>query len=148
MFGLIARTMIRRSVRRVNAGDIGPQLASYADDAVLVFPGETSWSGEYRGKSEIERFLRRFVDAGLQLEPQEILVGGAPWNMSICVRFTDSARDATGAAVYENRGVIFVRARWGKIFRQELFEDTQAVAKFDEYLASRQGSERAPSAAP
>ena len=52
---------MRRGVRRLNAGDIGPMLSSFADDATLVFPGDHSWGGEYRGKAEIKKFLERFV---------------------------------------------------------------------------------------
>ena len=138
MYAWLVRFMIRRAVRRVNAGDIRPMLGSYADDATLVFPGDHSWGGEYRGKAEIERFLRRFVRVGLQLEPQEIVVGGAPWNTTVCLHFTDKASDADGAVVYANRGVIFAKSAWGKIVFQELYEDTQKVAEFDQYLASHE----------
>ena len=54
MFGWIVGLMIRRGVRRINAGDVGPMLSSYADDAVDVFPGDHSWGGVYRGKDRIE----------------------------------------------------------------------------------------------
>lgn len=138
MYGAIVRFMIRRGVRRVNAGDIGPMLSAFADNAVLVFPGDHSWSGEYRGKAEIEKFLRRFVDTGLQLEPGEILVNGPVWNTKVCVRFTNKATGPGGEVVYSNRGVIFVRSVWGKIVLQEDYEDTQRVAAFDDYLASRE----------
>jgi len=59
--GLIVSRLMRRGVRRLNAGDIGPMLSSFADDATLVFPGDHSWGGEYRGKAEIKKFLERFV---------------------------------------------------------------------------------------
>ena len=66
--------LIRRGVRRINAGDIGPMLGGFAEDATLVFPGDHSWGGEYKGKGAIRGFLERFVEAGIQLEPHEILV--------------------------------------------------------------------------
>jgi ketosteroid isomerase-like protein len=128
--------MIRRAVRRINAGDYRPMLSSFADDAVLVFPGEHSWGGEYKGKGEIEKFLRRFVEVGIQLEPHEIVVHGWPWNTTVMLRFTNEARDESGNVVYANRGAIFARATWGKIKFQEDFEDTQKVVAFDKYLAS------------
>ena len=75
-YGWIVSVTIRRGVRRINAGDIGPMLSSFANDATLAFPGEHSWGGEYRGKPQIEKFLRRFVEVGIRLEPHEILVQG------------------------------------------------------------------------
>ena len=130
--------MIRRGVRQINAGDIGPMLGSFADDATLVFPGDHSWGGKYRGKAEIRGFLERFVEVGIQLEPQEILVQGWPWKTAVMVGFTNEARDSDGNVVYANRGAIFARAAWGKIKYQEDYEDSQKVVEFDKYLASHE----------
>jgi ketosteroid isomerase-like protein len=110
-------------------------LARFADEAVLVFPGRSSWAGHYQGKRAIEEFLRRFLGVGLAGEFHEILVNGPPWRMRVCVLFTDQARDAGGNVVYENRAVLFAKARWGKIVYQEDFLDTQRVESFDAYLA-------------
>jgi hypothetical protein len=38
--------------------------------------------------------------------------------------------------VYANRGLIYVQAIWGRIVFEEVYEDTQKVAEFDEYLAT------------
>jgi ketosteroid isomerase-like protein len=127
--------MIRRSVRDLRAGDPGPTLARFTDDAVLVFPGRSSWAGEYRGKPAIEGFLRRFLGVGLAGEAHDILVNGPPWRMRVCVLFTDRALDDEGNIVYENRVVLFARARWGNIVYQEDFLDTQRVEAFDALLA-------------
>jgi len=133
--GWIVSAMIRRAVRRINAGDIGPMLGSFADDATLVFPGDHSWGGEYKGKEAIRGFLERFVEVGIHLDPHEILVKGWPWDTTVILRFTNEARDENGRVVYANCGAIFARAAWGKIKYQEDFEDTQKVAAFDTYLA-------------
>jgi ketosteroid isomerase-like protein len=132
------RTMIRRNVRSLARGNPGPLLAGYADDAVLVFPGRSSWGGEHRGKAAIAEFLQRFLDAGLVGEVQEILVNGPPWRTSVCVLFTDKAMDDSGKVIYENRSVLYGRAVWGKIVYQEDFEDTHKVEAFDVYLAARE----------
>jgi len=129
--------MIRRNVRALRSGDTGPVLAGYADAAVLRFPGVSSWAGEHKGKAAIQSFLSRFVAVGLVVEVREILVNGPPWRTSVCVVFTDTAADPEGNAVYENRGVLFGRAAWGKITYQEDFLDTQRVEAFDRYLESR-----------
>jgi ketosteroid isomerase-like protein len=142
-YGWIVSTLIRRAVRRINAGDLGPMLSSFADDATLVFPGDHSWGGEYKGKDEILKFLERFVEVGIQLEPHEIVVHGWPWNTTVMVRFTNDARDENGNVVYANRGMIFAQAAWGKIKYQEDYEDTQKVVAFDKYLAPHANAPRA-----
>jgi ketosteroid isomerase-like protein len=136
MYKSAVRWMIRRNVRALAQGNVEPLLAGYADDAVLVFPGQSSWGGEHRGKANIEAFLRRFVDVGLVGEVQDILVNGPPWRTTVCVLFTDRMNDQAGALVYENRAVLFARAVWGKIVYQEDFEDTHKAEALDGYLAS------------
>jgi ketosteroid isomerase-like protein len=140
MYKAAVRWMIRRNVRALSSGDPGPLLAGYAHDAVLVFPGVSSWSGNHEGRPAIERFLSRFVSAGLVGEVQEILVNGPPWRTSVCVVFVDMARDSDGKVVYSNRVVLFARAVWGKVTYQEDFLDTQRVQAFDRYLRSNTGS--------
>ena len=104
---------------------------------VLIFPGTSSWGGEHRGKDAIGGFLKRFVDARLVGQIDEILVNGPPWRTTICVVFSDRATDPSGVTVYENRAVLFGRAVWGKIVYQEDFEDTHKVEAFDKYLAEQ-----------
>ena len=137
MYKWAVRYAIRRNVRALASGDLGPLLAGYADNAVLVFPGASSWGGEHRGKAAINAFLQRFVAAGLEGAVHEILVNGPPWRTTVAVLFTDRARDESGAIVYENRAVLFCRVRWGKIVYQEDFEDTCKVEAFDRYLMQR-----------
>jgi ketosteroid isomerase-like protein len=133
------RWMIRRNLEALREGDPGPLLAGYADDAVLVFPGKTSWSGEHRGKPAIEAFLRRFIEAGIVGEAHDILVNGPPWRTTVCMLFLDRVVDPEGAVVYENRAIVFGRIVWGKIVYHEDFEDTQKAQAFDRYLAQRAG---------
>ena len=138
MYKLAVRWMIRRNVRALSNGDLDPLLSSYASDAVLVFPGESSWGGRHEGRPAIGEFLRRFVDAGLEGEVHDIVVNGPPWNTRVCVLFSDRAvRD--GRIVYENRAMLYARVRGGKITFQEDFEDTHRVEAFDELLRSAPG---------
>jgi ketosteroid isomerase-like protein len=126
--------MIRRNVAALRSGDPGPLLAGYAEHALLVFPGPTVWSGEYRGKEAIAGFLRRFLDDGIVGEAHDILVNGPPWRTTVCVLFTAQAKDAEGNLVYDNRAILFGRAKWGKIYYQEDFEDTHKSQAFAEHL--------------
>jgi ketosteroid isomerase-like protein len=132
--------MIRRNLKALRDGDPGPLLAGYGDDAVLVFPGRSSWAGEHRGKPAIEAFLRRFVEAGIVGEAHDILVNGPPWRTTVCMLFLDHAVDESGTVVYENRAIVFSRIVWGKIVYHEDFEDTQKAEAFDTYLARRQST--------
>lgn len=138
MFGWLVGLMIRRGVRRMNNGDVGPMLNSYADDAVDVFPGDHSWGGVYRGKDRIEEFLRRCVSAGIKFEIEDIVVSGWPWSAKVCIRLTDSVTGPDGTLIYSNRALIFAKTAWGKIHFQETYEDTQKVAEFDEYSATHE----------
>ena len=40
-----------------------------------------------------------------------------------------------GHLVYDNRAILFARARWGKIYYHEDFEDTHKSQAFAEHLA-------------
>ena len=144
MYKAAARWLIRRNIRVLNTGRYGPALAMFAPDATLAFPGENTWSRQYReprlgsdayathrGRDEIEGFLRRYVESGMQMEVEDILVNGPPWNMRAAARVHHGIVDGSGRETYTNRAVLFVTVRWGKIREQEDYEDTERVAKFD-----------------
>jgi ketosteroid isomerase-like protein len=144
MYKAAARALIRRNIRLLNEGRYEPALAMFAPDAELTFPGQNSWSRQHRvprggrapdathrGKDEIESFLRRYVDHGIQMEVEDILVNGPPWNTRAAVRVRDWIPGADGEDVYANRAVLMVRVVWGKIRGQEDYEDTERVAALD-----------------
>jgi ketosteroid isomerase-like protein len=134
LYASAVRAVLRRNVAALMAGDPGPLVTMYADDAELTFPGDHSWGRVYRGPEEIEGFLRRFLDSGLRGEVCDIFVAGPPWATRIAIRFDDWAHDASGTKVYENRAVIVLRTRWGKVVEEHVYEDTQKAAAFDELL--------------
>lgn len=141
--------LIRYDTRRMMDGDVEPLLSRYADDATLTFPGESSWGRTYRGKDEIRGFLTRFLDAGIRGEIEEIIAQGPPWNTRVAIAFNDRAHAPDGTLVYENRAIIRAQIAWGKIRREEVYEDTQRVPALDEYLAAREpaGAASQPSVA-
>jgi ketosteroid isomerase-like protein len=127
-------------VRQLNAGNYEPLRKMAAPDAELAFPGDNTWAREFRpversraqhtthrGLAELEVFAQRFVEAGLRLEVDDILVNGPPWNTRICVRATDGTPDG----VYVNRVCAFIEVRWGRIHRWEDYLDTERVAAWD-----------------
>jgi NAD(P)-dependent dehydrogenase (short-subunit alcohol dehydrogenase family) len=118
--------MIKRNIARLNAGDYGPALAMYTADATLAFPGDNTWATMFRphersvephpthrGRTEIEAFLKRYTAHGIQMVVEDILVNGPPWNARAAVRCHDWVPG--DPRPYENRAVMWVRTRWGRI---------------------------------
>jgi ketosteroid isomerase-like protein len=138
MLSWLGKQLVNYNMRRLNAGDPEPTLRLDADDVVLVFPGDSSWSGEFRGKAEIRRWLERFAEVGLQIVADEVVLKGFPWSQTICVRGHDHLRSASGELVYENRYVIWGHLRWGKLAEYEVYEDTQKAKALDSWLASHE----------
>jgi ketosteroid isomerase-like protein len=153
MYKATVRWMIRRNLRRLNQGDYRPALAMYAEDATLAFPGDNTWARQFRepqpgrrpfathrGRAELEAFMARYVGDGIQLEVEDILVNGPPWNARAAVVAHDwvpgrpglvGADGQDGHDRYQNRAVLYVRTRWGRIVAHEDFEDTERSAAFD-----------------
>lgn len=144
MYKAAVRMLIRRNIRLLNQGRYEPALAMFADDAELAFPGDNTWARQHRdpvrgrepfathhGRDEIEAFLRRYVALGIQMEVEDILVNGPPWNTRAAARVHHWIPGDDGDDLYSNRAVLWVRARWGKLRTQEDYEDTERVSAFD-----------------
>lgn len=131
------RLALRWNFGRVRRGDTRLLFATYADDVHFRFPGTSSWAADIHGKDELQRWVRRFVDTGLQLYPDRIVVDGPPWRTRICIVCHDDYTTPAGERVYENRAVIAGTIAWGKLIDYEVFEDTHKVEAFDAYLKAR-----------
>lgn len=138
MFSWLAKQVISYNMKRLSAGDPKPTLRMDAQDVRMVFPGQSSWSTDLRGKAEHERWLRRFTDAGIQIFPDEVIVQGFPWSTTVCVRGHDHLDTPRGERVYENRYVLWGRMVWGKLTEYEVYEDTQKTDEFDRWLAEHE----------
>jgi ketosteroid isomerase-like protein len=132
----LAKKLITFVMGRTRAGDVRPTLLLDAPDVKLTFPGQNSWSGEFRGKHEVARWLRRFAAAGFQIFPDEVIATGFPWRTTVCVRGHDYLCDADGHTVYENRYVIWGRMAWGRLKEYEVYEDTHKANQLDGYLTT------------
>jgi len=135
MLSWLAKKVLSHSYARLRAGDYRSVLRMDSRDVTLRFPGNNSWAGEFRGKPEVERWLQRFVAAGFQIFADEIVVKGPPWNTTICLRGHDYLKSVEGQTVYENRYVIWGRAKWGLLTDYEVYEDTEKASAVDRYLA-------------
>lgn len=104
----------------------------------MTFPGDNSWSGVYRGKKELKAWLERFARVGIQIYPDEVIATGPPWNMRACIRGHDYVKSPEGETVYENRYVIWVKLKWGRIKEEETYEDTHKPKALDAWLEQHQ----------
>jgi ketosteroid isomerase-like protein len=138
MLSWLAKRLLSRNMRLLRGGDYRPLLRLDAKDVRFRFPGDSSWATELQGKDELEKWLARFVRAGIQIFPDEVVVKGFPWNQTLCVRGTDYLDNPEGERVYENRYVIWGRLSWGLLREYEVYEDTQRAGALDEYLALRE----------
>jgi len=145
MYKAMVRTLVRHSISRLNEGDASLLLRLASPDAELAFPGDNSWATMHRpvrkgrdrhvthqGIDECRTFAQRFVSEGIQFEIEDILVNGPPWNLRLAVRAHDFITSPTGVDdVYNNRAVLFLELRWGRLVRWEDYEDTERVAAWD-----------------
>jgi ketosteroid isomerase-like protein len=148
MYKATVRWVIRRNIAALTAGDHEPALAMFADDLEFSFPGDNSWATEFRplergrrahvthrGRPQMERFLQRFVAAGIRMEVEDILVNGPPWKLRAAVRCHVWSPGPDGDR-YTNRAMLYVTSSWGRLRTQEDYEDTERAAAFDAVLAA------------
>ena len=125
----MVRRIARGTYRALSRGDYERVVESFAPDAVLSFPGDHSLSGTFEGRPAIhdwfERLYESFPDLGL--EPETIMVNGFPWDTVVATRFTATATLPSGRP-YVNKGMQFLRLRWGRVVEDFLYEDTQLLA--------------------
>jgi ketosteroid isomerase-like protein len=130
----LAKKLVSRAMAGNRRGDISLTLALDAPDVTLTFPGDNSWSGTFRGKAAVRRWLERMVRVGVQTIPDEVVAVGPPWNTTLCIRGHDYVRSPEGETVYENRFVIWGKLKWGRLQDYEVYEDTQKASALDEWL--------------
>lgn len=145
MYKAAIRALLRHGIERLNRGDYSLLLKLAHPDFELAFPGHNSWATMFRpqqtgrhrhvthrGTAEATAFADRFVAEHIRFRIEDILVNGPPWNTRIAVRIHEFIADpAGGADAYDNRAVLFLEARWGRLVRWEDYEDTERVAAWD-----------------
>ena len=146
MYKASVRALIRYSLAKLNAGDASLLLKLAAPDCELAFPGDNSWATmhrpvekgrerhvTHRGLEECKAFADRFTEEGVQFVLEDILVNGPPWNLRVAVRAHNFIAGAPGQPdEYNNRAILFMEIRWGRLVRWEDYEDTQRVAAWDQ----------------
>lgn len=123
----------------VSRGQLRLPLLGLADDALLVFPGTSSFGGEHRGKPAIAAWMRRFASLHPEFHVRDGSAAGPPWNMRVFMRFNDRIVAPNGY-VYENEGMEYIRVKRGLIREIHVFLDAEKVAALDEQLAAAPAS--------
>jgi ketosteroid isomerase-like protein len=129
MYRLVVRWIVRQTYRRLNQEEYDKVVPQFAPSARFLFAGDHVLGGERRGREQVRAWFRQVFELfpDLRLEPDQILVGGWPWNTWVSVHFRVRAtlRDGTP---YQNEGMQLLRLRWGRAVEDCLFEDTQRLA--------------------
>jgi ketosteroid isomerase-like protein len=145
MYKATIRALMRHSIKKLNAGDYSMLLKMASPDFALAFPGNNSWATMFRpanagreqhvthqGIDEATAFAERFVNEGIQFKIEDILVNGGPWNTRIALRVHDFVAAANGGEdIYNNRAILFLEVRWGRLIRWEDYEDTERITAWD-----------------
>lgn len=137
MLSWLAEKMIAHNMKAIRAGDLKPTVALYSDDVKFSFPGDSSFAPGASNKRELEGWLSRFVEIGLQIYPDQVILKGFPWRQTICVRGHIHLDDPEDGRVYDNRYVIWGRIAWGKLREYEVYEDTEETRRLDQWLARK-----------
>jgi len=138
MYGFIVRRLVRRSFRRLSAGDYETVLKQFSPDIVFCFSGEHALGGELRGVEPTRRWFQRIyrLFPGIGFEPQAVVVNGWPWDTVVATRFRVRAW-MSGDRPYSNEGMQLLRLRWGRVVEDRIYEDTHGLVEALRYLADR-----------
>ena len=130
MYKRIAERRIRKVFADLTAGEFDAALADAADDVHHVFPGDNAVGGERHSREAMSRWLARLgrLFPELVFDVERVSVRGLPWEMWVCVKWTDRGRCADGVE-YENAGAHWIHLRWGKAVQIRAYLDTERVSE-------------------
>ncbi len=101
----------------------------FARESVLRFPGDHALAGEFHGREAIHGwFARAWSLFEMDFIVDDVVVGGPPWDMRVASRWRNSPRTSDGR-VFPNRGMQYMRIRFGRVVEDELYEDSQVLAQ-------------------
>jgi ketosteroid isomerase-like protein len=127
----LTRILVQRVYQAMRDGNPEPAIRMFRSDARFRFAGTHSWAIDTDNASAIRSWFERFTSLRPQLRLSDVLVGGPPWRMSVCVVFDDAIQDDPGEVIYRNHGVQYLKLRWGRVILDDINLDTQRVAEYD-----------------
>jgi ketosteroid isomerase-like protein len=125
MYHAIVRSMVRRTWRRVSAGDYEAAVAMAAPDIRFRFLGDTPLGADLRGQQAFREWFARLAGLlpGVRLELVDVVAGGWPWNTKVAAQLRVSATLADGTP-YRNTAIQWLTLRWGRLTDDLVLEDT------------------------
>jgi ketosteroid isomerase-like protein len=140
MYTWMVGRIVRRTFARMSAGDYRAAADMFTASGTFRFPGSHELAGDYRGKAAVEGwFSRAWSMFDFDFQIQDVVVSGPPWNTRVGTRFTVVVTAADGTR-FPNRGMQYVRLAWGKVVEDEIYEDTETVAREVAHAASLETS--------
>ena len=127
----LVRLLVERVYAALASGDPKPALRMFERNARLRFAGTHSWAVDTTDAAVRRSWFERFAALRPNLHCTDVVVGGPPWRMSVCVVFEDALRGDAGDVIYSNHGVQYLQLRWGRAVLDEINLDTQRVAAYD-----------------
>lgn len=131
---LIAKSKIRSGFKAMNEHRVDDFLKNWADDSTFIFPGNSSISGEFKGKKAVEEWFRKFMDRfpkinftikNVYVENIFDMVG----TNHIAVEWDISETDHEGKE-FLNSGITAIYIKTGKaIFVRDYISDIETLKK-------------------
>ena len=131
---LLFKLMLRSSMDDLNKRNKDKIISRYADDAVIIYPGNMSVSGRRQGKEAVQEFFDKYFDQF----PQEHCVARNTYiknilalglSNTVAIEFEKSVTNKAGE-VFENRGMSVLKIRRGKVVQmQDYYFDVDKLQK-------------------
>ena len=131
---IILKVALRGAMDDLNKRQKEKIIASFADDAVIIYPGRMSVSGVRKGKAAIKEFFDKYFDqfpeehcVAKETYIKNILALGL--SNTIAIRFQKRLTNKAGQT-FENSGISVLKIRWGKVVEmQDFYFDVETLAK-------------------
>jgi len=131
---IILKLALRGAMDDLNKRQKEKIIASFADDAVITYPGRMSVSGVRKGKAAIKEFFDKYFDqfpeehcVAKETYIKNILALGL--SNTIAIRFQKRITNKAGQT-FENSGISVLKIRWGKVVEmQDFYFDVETLAK-------------------
>ena len=116
---LIAKKKTAQTFEYYNKSDLKNFLASWHDESTWVYPGNLSVSGEYKSKTEVEKWFKHYMDhfADTKISVKSIMVQNIfdfVGTNTVSVIW-DETVTTKGGEVHELSGITVIYLRFGKV---------------------------------
>ena len=131
---IILKLALRGAMDDLNKRNKEKIIASFADDAVIIYPGRMSVSGVRKGKAAIKEFFDKYFDqfpeehcVAKETYIKNILALGL--SNTIAIRFQKRITNKAGQT-FENSGISVLTLRRGKVVEmQDFYFDVETLHK-------------------